>query len=86
AMPSVTNKGLSKISPVLSPGAGVVTSRAHMHYFVTEWGSVDLYGKTLQERARLIISVAHPDHREDLDRAAFERFGVHHQYVKGYCK
>lgn len=86
AMPAVTNKGLSKIAPVLNAGAGVVTTRAHMHYFVTEFGAVDLYGKTLQERARAIISVAAPQHREELDRAAFERFGAHHHYVKGYCK
>lgn len=85
AMPSVTNKGQSKISPTLSPGAGVVTSRAHMHYFVTEFGAVDLYGKTLQERARAIISIAHPDHREALDKAAFERFGTHHTYIKKCC-
>ncbi len=82
AMPSATNKGVSKIAPVLSPGAGVVTTRAHLHWFVTEYGAVNLYGKTLQERARLIISVAHPDHREELDRAAFERFGPHYTYIK----
>lgn len=82
AMPATTNKGLSKIAPVLNSGAGVVTTRAHMHYFVTEYGAVDLYGKTLQERARLMISVAAPEHREELDRAAFERFGTHHAYIK----
>jgi len=82
AMPSVTNKGVSKIAPVLTSGAGVVTTRAHIHYFVTEYGSVDLYGKSLQERANLIISVAHPDYREELDRAAFERFGPHYTYMK----
>ena len=86
AMPSVTNKGISKIAPVLSPGAGVVTTRNHIHWFVTEHGAVDLYGKTLQERARLIISVADPSAQEELDRAAFERFGPHHHYVKGYMK
>ncbi len=82
AMPAVTNKGLSKIAPVLNPGAGVVTTRAHMHYLVTEYGVVDLYGKSLQERAKLVISVAAPEHREELDRAAFERFGPHYNYVK----
>ncbi len=82
AMPSVTNKGISKIAPVLNPGAGVVTTRAHIHYFVTEYGAVDLYGKSLQERAKLIIGVAHPDHREALEKAAFERFGPHYQYIK----
>ncbi|CDN32488.1 4-hydroxybutyrate coenzyme A transferase [Mucinivorans hirudinis] len=86
AMPAVTNKGVSKIAPTLNLGAGVVTTRAHMHYFVTEFGAVDLYGKTLQERARLVISVAAPEHREALDKAAFERFGSHHHYVKGYMK
>ncbi len=82
AMPSVTNKGISKIAPVLAEGAGVVTTRSHMHWFVTEYGAVNLYGKSLQERARLLISVAHPDHRESLDRAAFERYGSHHHYIK----
>ncbi len=83
AMPSVTNKGLSKIAPVLTSGAGVVTTRAHIHWFVTEFGAVNLYGKSLQERANLITSVAHPDHREELDRASFERFGAHYTYIKG---
>jgi acyl-CoA hydrolase len=81
AMPSVTNKGQSKISPTLTLGGGVVTTRNHIHWFVTEYGAVNLYGKSLQERARLIISVAHPDHREELDRAAFERFGPHFHFI-----
>ena len=81
AMPSVTDKGISKISPVLMPGAGVVTTRNHIHWFVTEYGAVNLYGRTLQERAKLIISVAHPDHRESLEQAAFERFGSHFRYI-----
>ncbi len=81
AMPSVTAKGISKITPTLIEGAGVVTTRANMHWFVTEYGAVNLYGKTLQERARLIISVAHPDHREMLDKAAFERFGPHYHFT-----
>lgn len=82
AMPSVTEKGISKIAPVLLPGAGVVTTRAHVHWVVTEYGAVNLYGRSLQERARLLISIAHPDHREALDRAAFERFGSHYHFVK----
>lgn len=86
AMPSVTNKGISKIAPELTLGAGVVTTRSHVHWFVTEFGAVNLYGKSLQERARLIISVAHPDHREALDRAAFERYGSHHHYIKATTK
>ena len=84
AMPSITNKCVSKICDTLLPGAGVVTTRNHMHWFVTEHGAVDLYGKSLQERARLLISVAHPSAQEELDRAAFERYGSHHHYVKGY--
>ena len=84
AMPSITNKGVSKICDTLMPGAGVVTTRSHMHWFVTENGAVDLYGKSLQERARLLISVAHPSAQEELDRAAFERYGSHHHYIKGY--
>lgn len=75
AFASRTNKGKNKIVPVLNPGAGVVTPRADAHWIVTEYGAVDLYGKSLQERAKLLISIAHPDDREALDRAAFERFG-----------
>ena len=82
AMPSVTNKGVSKIADCLTEGAGVVTTRSHMHYFVTEYGAVDLYGKSLQERAKAIISVAHPDHREALEKAAYERYGSHYTYIK----
>lgn len=81
AMPSVTAKGLSKISPILLPGSGVVTTRANMHWFATEFGAVNLYGKTMQERAKLIISIAHPDHQQELDQAAFERFGSHYRFV-----
>lgn len=81
AMPSET-KGISKIAPVLNLGAGVVTTRSHMHWFVTEYGAVNLYGKSLQERAKLLISVAHPNHREELEKAAFERFGPHFRFVK----
>jgi acyl-CoA hydrolase len=81
AMPSVTSKGVSKITPTLIEGAGVVTTRSNMHWLVTEFGAVNLYGKTLQERSRLIISIAHPNHQEMLDRAAFERFGPHYRYV-----
>ncbi|CAD5256695.1 MULTISPECIES: acetyl-CoA hydrolase/transferase family protein [unclassified Imperialibacter] len=75
ALPSVTGRGESKIVPFLKEGAGVVTTRAHVHYIVTEWGVAYLYGKTLHQRARLLIDIAHPDHREALERKAFERFG-----------
>ena len=77
ALSSRTSKGLPKIVPTLKPGAGVVTPRADVQWVVTEWGSVNLYGKSLQERARALISIAHPDDREALSRAAFERFGPH---------
>jgi len=75
ALPSVTGKGESKIVPCLKEGAGVVTTRAHVHYIVTEYGAADLYGKNLRQRARELTKIAHPDHRESLEKAAFERFG-----------
>ena len=75
ALGSITSKGLSKISPFLKEGAGVVTTRAHVHYVVTEYGVADLYGKNLLQRARALTNIAHPDHREELDKACFERFG-----------
>lgn len=81
AMPSVTNKGISKIAPILTPGAGVVSTRANIHWLVTEFGAVNLYGRSLQDRAKLIISIAHPDHQEELSKAAFERFGPHYHFV-----
>ncbi len=81
AMPSVTAKGVSKIAPVLNAGAGVVTTRSNMHWLVTEHGAVNLYGRTLQDRAKLLISIAHPDNQEELDKAAFERFGPHYHFV-----
>ena len=82
AFASRTNKGKGKIVARLNPGSGVVTPRADAHWIVTEYGAVDLYGKSLQERARLMISIAHPDDREELERAAFERFGPHLHVVK----
>ena len=78
AFASRTNKGKNKIVSLLNPGAGVVTPRSDAHWIVTEFGAVDLYGKSLQERAKLLISIAHPDDREKLDREAFERFGPHY--------
>ncbi len=81
AMPSVTQKGESKIAPTLYLGSGVVTTRSNMHWLVTEFGSVNLYGKPLQERAKLIISIAHPNHQEMLDKASFERFGPHFHFI-----
>ncbi|WP_081210627.1 acetyl-CoA hydrolase/transferase family protein [Salegentibacter sediminis] len=74
AMPSVTAKGISKIVPYLKEGAGVTTTRAHVHYIATEYGVVDLYGKNLKQRAKALISIAHPDHREALEKETFLRF------------
>jgi len=74
ALPSITSRGESKIVPFLKEGAGVVTTRAHVHYVVTEYGVADLYGKNLRQRAAALIAVAHPDHREDLERSSSERF------------
>ncbi len=74
AMRSTTARGVSRIVPVLQPGAGVVTTRAHVHWVVTENGAVDLRGKNLRQRAQALISSAHARHREALSRAAHERF------------
>jgi acyl-CoA hydrolase len=74
AMPSVTSKGISRIVPFLKEGAGVVTTRGHVHWVVTEFGIVDLFGKNLKQRAKALISIAHPDHREELDKAFYTRF------------
>lgn len=70
--------GQSKIVPLLDKASGVVTPRADVEWFVTEYGAVNLISRSLQERAKLIISIAHPEDREMLDRAAFERFGRHY--------
>lgn len=75
ALQSTTSKGESKIVPFLKEGAGVVSTRAHVHYIATEYGVANLYGKNLHQRAAELIRLAHPDHRESLEKAAFERFG-----------
>lgn len=75
ALPSSTKNGETKIVPYLKQGAGVVTTRAHVHYIVTEFGVAYLYGKNLRQRATELINIAHPDHREALEREAFDRFG-----------
>lgn len=74
ALPSVTHKGESRISAFLKPGAGVVTTRAHAHYIVTEYGIAYLYGKNMRQRAKALIDIAHPNYREQLEREAFQRF------------
>jgi len=75
ALPSRTQKGVSRITPFLKQGGGVVTTRAHVHYVVTEHGIAYLFGKNLRERARELIRIAHPDDRELLEQAARDRFG-----------
>lgn len=74
ALPSVTKSGISRIAPFLRLGTGVVTTRAHVHYVVTEWGVAYLYAKNLRQRARALIEIAHPDQRAMLEEKAFERF------------
>lgn len=74
AMSSSTKKGVSKIVPFLNQGAGVTTTRAHVHYVATEYGTVNLFGKNLKQRAKALISIAHPDHRQSLEKAALTRF------------
>lgn len=76
ALQSTTSKGDSKIVPFLKEGAGVVSTRAHVHYIATEYGVTNLYGKNLHQRAAELIKLAHPSHREALEKAAFERFGT----------
>nr|WP_086005146.1 acetyl-CoA hydrolase/transferase C-terminal domain-containing protein [Leptospira alstonii] len=76
ALPSTTSKGESRIVSLLKPGANVVTTRAHVHFVVTEFGFADLYGKNLRQRAKALIAIAHPRHREKLEQEALERFKV----------
>lgn len=72
ALPSVTKNGQSRIVPFLKQGAGVVTTRSHVQYIITEYGIADLYGKTLKQRAKALVNIAHPDHREMIDRSYHE--------------
>ncbi len=76
ALPSTSRRGETRIVPYLKKGAGVVTTRAHVHYVVTEYGVANLYGKNLRQRARDLIGIAHPDHREALEREAYDRFAT----------
>jgi 4-hydroxybutyrate CoA-transferase len=75
ALPSTTSRGETRITPLLKPGASVVTTRAHVQWVVTEHGAVNLYGLGLRDRAKALIGIAAPEHREALERAARERFG-----------
>ncbi|WP_026999484.1 acetyl-CoA hydrolase/transferase family protein [Eisenibacter elegans] len=76
ALPSTTSKGLSRITGLLNAGGGVVTTRAHVHYVVTEYGIAYLYGRSLRERAKALINIAHPDHRENLQKQARQTWGL----------
>lgn len=74
ALPSTAKKGtVSRIVPLLAPGSGVVTTRADVHWVVTEFGAVNLFGRTLAQRAEQLISIAHPKFHEELMAAAKER-------------
>jgi acyl-CoA hydrolase len=75
ALPSITKSGESRIVPQLRPGAGVVTTRAHVQYVVTEYGIVNLHGMNLRQRAEALATIAHPDFREDICRKAHELYG-----------
>ena len=74
AISSRTKKGVPRIVPLLKPGAGVVTTRGHIHWVVTEFGATNLYGKSLKQRAKALINISHPDDREMLEKETFERF------------
>jgi len=74
ALPATAkNGGLSRIVPMLSPGAGVTTTRGDVHYVVTEFGVADLFGKTVRQRAHELIEIAHPDFRSELEQHAIGR-------------
>ncbi|KAI8610942.1 acetyl-CoA hydrolase/transferase family protein [Chytriomyces sp. MP71] len=75
-LPSTAKNGSSRIVAAIKEGGGVVTTRNHVHYVVTEWGAAFLFGKNLQQRARALIGIAHPDHRDALERQAFEILGL----------
>jgi len=74
ALTSRTNKGIPRISPHLKTGAGVVTTRGHVHYVVTEYGIAYLFGKNLRQRSKALIEIAHPDDREMLEKSCHDRF------------
>ena len=76
AMKSIAKNGASKIVPLLKEGAGVVTTRAHVHYVVTEYGVAYLFGKNLRQRAMALLNIAHPMHKECLEKEIIKRFGA----------
>ncbi len=73
ALPATTKRGISRIVPFLKPGSGVVTTRAHIHYVVTEFGVVNLYGKTIKQRVHELAKIAHPDFSESIIRDFFNK-------------
>lgn len=81
ALRSTTKNGQSKLVPFLKQGAGVVTTRAHVHYVITEYGVAYLYGKNLHQRALELVKIAHPDHRESLDEEVIKRFGSNKYFL-----
>lgn len=72
ALPSITKKGESRIVPFLKQGAGVVTTRSHAQYIITENGIADLYGKTLKQRMAELVKIAHPNHQESIEKSYFD--------------
>ena len=72
ALPSITKKGISRIVPILKNGAGVVTTRANVHYVVTEYGVANLFGKTIKQRVQALAEIAHPNFREQISRDYFD--------------
>lgn len=72
ALPSITKRGESRIVPYLKQGAGVVTTRSHVQYIITENGIADLYGKTLKQRTAEMIKIAHPNHQESIEKAYYD--------------
>jgi acyl-CoA hydrolase len=76
ALPSQTKRGESRIVPFLKQAAGVVTTRSHVQYIITEYGIANLYGKTLKQRAKELVRIAHPNHQEWIEKSYFETFGM----------
>ena len=73
ALPSCTkNQDISRIVTKLKSGAGVVTTKGDVHYIVTEYGTAQLYGKTIRERVKALIDIAHPNFREELLKSAHD--------------
>jgi 4-hydroxybutyrate CoA-transferase len=76
ALPARTSSGIGRITSLLKPGAGVVSTRAHVHSVVTEYGIANLHGRTIRERAKALIAIAHPDDRERLEREALQYWNI----------